>query len=92
MPGQLMPSIPVDEFEDDHAFMAHAVQLWAQGEEAELIRTQRPENYANVIAWGKGHAQMIPPPPGPEGEAPAAGPPPPGAPPESAPLQVPPQG
>lgn len=90
IPGQLMPSIPADEFEDDHGFMANATQLWAQGEEAELARAQKPGGYANVIAWGKAHAMMMPPPMPAEGGPTAGGPAPGSERPPDAPPQNPP--
>jgi len=80
MPGPLvpqpMPSVPVDEFEDDHMFSAQVVRNWAQT--AGRIREENPAGYANVILWGKGHAQMAMPPPGMPPGSPAPGATPPG--------------
>jgi len=78
-----LPSIPADEFEDDHQFMVDSVKEWAQKDEALRARTEKPLGYLNVIAWGKEHrlilvmSQMPPAPAG----APVGGPQgPPGAP------------
>jgi len=55
----LLPSEPVDEFEDNHQYVAEVVQAWSQQEDVRRdpggIRKENPEGYANVIAWGKSH-------------------------------------
>lgn len=64
MTGQtiLIPSEPVDEFEDNHQFAAEVVQAWSQEEDVRRepggIRSMNKEGYANVIAWGKSHAGL----------------------------------
>jgi hypothetical protein len=71
---QLMPSIPIDEFEDDHQFSANEIKQWAQTKDGREAKQTNPLGYANVIAWGKAHqmlaqiqaAPMI----GPDGQAP----------------------
>jgi hypothetical protein len=76
---KVMPSVPVDEFEDDHNFMARVVREWAQTEKARELRETNPDGYANVIAWGKAHFDMTQPPPMPPGgPGGPGGPPPPG--------------
>jgi hypothetical protein len=76
-PMGLEPSVPVDEFEDDHAFVADRVRQWAQKKEAIQQKKMNRAGYDNVILWGTRHkmlAQMMAaPPPGPDG-APADGP------------------
>lgn len=75
-----LPSIPVDEFEDDHQFVAQVIKDWTQTEQAMMVRQQNPDGYANVIAFGKAHAGLALPPPGMDPNAPPGpgGPPPPG--------------
>lgn len=60
---QLQPSIPADEFEDDHAFVVQAVQAWCTSATGRKVRETSPDGYANVVAFGKAHAQMAAPPP-----------------------------
>jgi hypothetical protein len=58
----LIPSEPVDDFEDDPQFAADVVRAWSQEEEVRRnpggIRKENPEGYANVVAWGKAHAGL----------------------------------
>ncbi len=86
---ELAPSIPADEFEDDHELTIQAIREWCQTSEVSGrggIRETNPGGYANVIAHGRDHLriiqmQMAPPMP-PEGDGeppPAGGPPPPEA-------------
>ena len=74
-PMGLEPSIPPDEFEDDHPFVADFVRQWAQKKEVvdpeTGIRWTNQAGYANVIAWGRAHkmiadmmAMQAAPPPG----------------------------
>lgn len=84
--GTFAPSVPIDEWEDDHLLMAQRVKEWAQ-KNSDLNDPTKPESYnplgyQNVIAWGKAHLMahnmsMMPPPmpdaPG-GGRAPSAGP------------------
>lgn len=69
----LIPSIPPDEFEDNHLFVGSVVREWAQTDQAIRARDANPAGYANVIAWGKAHLQLsgqgsgAPPPGGPPG-------------------------
>lgn len=68
MGNQLVPSIPVDEFEDDHQFCVAVVKEWAQSEDGRRAKDANPNGYGNVIAWGRAHQMLVPPPmPGPEG-------------------------
>ena len=55
---QLMPSIPADEFEDNHELMVQVVKEWAQKQGFDMRQTN-PAGYANVIAWGRAHQQML---------------------------------
>ena len=91
MPVKMLPSVPADEYEDDHLLMHTVVQEWAQKEGRRIRRLPgMASRYANVIAWGMAHLEManagMAPPsgaPAPEGggsgEAPKA-PPEPGVP------------
>jgi hypothetical protein len=59
----LEPSIPADEFEDNHELVVQLVQGWAQ--KAGLSggeRERNPDGYANVIAWGVAHQKFLNPP------------------------------
>jgi len=58
--GSLQPSIPVDEFEDNHQLAVLTVQGWAQ--KNWRLKDSNPAGYANVIAWGRGHANLANPP------------------------------
>lgn len=59
----IQPSIPADQFEDNHALMAQYVQEWAQKQAAPGgIRETNPNGYANVIAWGTKHQTLANPP------------------------------
>lgn len=58
----IQPSIPADEYEDNHVLASQFVQAWAQSEVGRMARKETPEGYANVIAWGKAHAAMANPP------------------------------
>lgn len=64
---QLTPSIEPDEFEDDHASVVKMVQAWSNSLPGRSVRESNPDGYANVIAFGKAHAEMAqdPPPPPP---------------------------
>jgi hypothetical protein len=62
-----IPSIPVDVFEDDHAFSALVVKDWAQTEEARAQKERNPDGYANVIAWARQHLNLLTPPAPPPG-------------------------
>jgi hypothetical protein len=85
-----MPSIPADMYEDDHAFSAGMVKIWAQTEDGRFEHKNNPDGYENVIAWMRAHLRMMtpppapaPPPPGPshhKAAPPAAGPQAPGTP------------
>lgn len=77
-PPQPMPSIPVDEFEDDHLFCAEVVKEWAQSEAAFELKNDpvkgNPAGYMNVILWAQQHlmianmAMMQQPQVGPDGK------------------------
>lgn len=79
--GNLLPSIPPDDFEDNHLFVGSCVREWSQSPQAMAARDANPAGYANVIAWAKAHMQMSgqgsgAPPPGPPpggGNGPAPG-------------------
>lgn len=59
------PSIPADEFEDNHQMVVQLVQGWAQSQPGRTAREQNPNGYSNVIAWGLAHQKMAQPPPPP---------------------------
>lgn len=61
--GMLLPSIPADEFEDNHEFMVQVVREWAATKAGMRAREESPAGYANVIAWGREHQMMAMPPP-----------------------------
>ena len=58
----IQPSIPADEYEDNHVLASSFVQAWAQSEQGRTARKENPNGYSNVIAWGKAHAVMANPP------------------------------
>lgn len=60
VPGQKVqiPSIPVDDFADDHAFVAQCIKDWAQTERAMDLQKTNPVGYSNVISFGKAHAGL----------------------------------
>jgi hypothetical protein len=76
-PGEMVPSIPPDVFEDDHIFVASVIKEWCQTEDARAIRDMNPSGYANVIAYGQASLQLS----GPPGPSAPPGPPQPGGPP-----------
>lgn len=82
MDGTFMPSIPADQWEDDHQFVVMVVRDWSQGPTGRYNKQKNPDGYANVIAWGTQHMKMALPPPGMEPLQPTGGgpPPPPGTP------------
>ena len=53
------PSIPVDEFEDDHQFVVAVIKEWTQTEKADELKQANPMGYRNVIAWAKAHLTII---------------------------------
>lgn len=62
----IQPSIPIDDFEDNHTLVAKYIQEWAQG--ASLpgqVRETNPNGYANVIAYGTASQKAANPPPPP---------------------------
>ena len=65
--GQFRPSIPPDDFEDDHMFVVQVIKKWCNSPRGIKMRKQNPEGYENVKAFGKAHMMMIPPPPMPDG-------------------------
>lgn len=79
MTGQPMPapSIPADEFADDHMLVVQIVREWAIDDNGRLEKQNNPAGYENVILWAKEHQMMAQPPPPPMDGA--GGPPPPGA-------------
>lgn len=100
-PGQMDPSIPCDQFEDDHMFVASVIKEWAQTEDARGIREMNPMGYANVMAYGTTSMQLSGPPgptappgagPSPGGAAPSSpgGPPQPNEPGQASGVAVPP--
>ncbi len=69
----LLPSIPPDEFEDNHLEHMNTVKEWAVSNEGIRAKGENLPGYQNVIAHGKAHysimlaqaAQAAPPPEGP---------------------------
>lgn len=61
------PSIPADEFEDDHELVVKVVQAFCTSPAGRKLRESNPDGYANVIAFGLAHAKLAqaPPPPPP---------------------------
>lgn len=79
-PMGMQPSVPVDQFEDDHQFVVDYMQQWSQTDEALGERQRNPQGYMNAIAWALGHKALAAPPAPPPGEegkgaAPPSGPP-----------------
>jgi hypothetical protein len=73
--GQFRPSIPPDDFEDDHMFVVEVIKKWCNSPRGIKMREQNPEGYQNVKSFGQAHMAMIPPPPMPDGSpVPAMGP------------------
>lgn len=58
----VQPSVPVDDFEDNHPLAAQYTQEWAQSEPGRMARKENPDGYANAIAWGRGHLKLANPP------------------------------
>ena len=84
--GELEPSIPVDEFEDDPAIVYATVRSWCVKDSGRKQRRENPRGYDNVVAYGKqAFARMQPPMPPPGMEQPGAAPMP-GPPQEQAPM------
>lgn len=61
------PSIPPDQFEDDHTFVVSMIRQWAQTDDAGQLRERNPEGYSNVIAYGLASMQLAGPPMPPPG-------------------------
>ncbi len=59
MAPTVMPSIPPDEFEDQHEFVVQVVKEWSQSEKADELRQSNPAGYQNVIAWAKAHLMIV---------------------------------
>lgn len=55
--GQILPSIPADEIEDDHLFVIRCFQEWSW-EYGLKAKDQNRAGYANVLAWVKQHLMM----------------------------------
>lgn len=51
----IMPSVPIDEFEDDHAEHEATVREWAISPAGLEVKKTNPAGYMNVIAHGKMH-------------------------------------
>lgn len=75
MPPQMVdvPTVQVDDW-DDHGWMANAMGLWLDSDEARDMRTSNPGGFANCVAWWKAQKGLSMPPPM------LGGPPPPGPP------------
>lgn len=61
----IQPSIPADDFEDNHPLVVQLVQGWCQGKSGRKEKQQNPDGYANVVAFGKAHAVLANPAPPP---------------------------
>jgi hypothetical protein len=63
LPQEPQPSIPADEFEDNHGLMVATFKEWAQKRRALNLRySQNPQDqkkYLNVLLWAKQHQQYI---------------------------------
>jgi hypothetical protein len=58
----IQPSIPPDQFEDDHALAAQTVQAYCNSSAGRQLRESSPDGYANVAAYGMAHLKMLQPP------------------------------
>lgn len=58
-PGDPQPSIQPD-WEDNHQFMTNLAKAYLV--DNSTLKTEKPDGYANVQAWGKAHEQMANPP------------------------------
>jgi hypothetical protein len=72
--GVFRPSIPADEFEDDHMFVVEVIKKWCNSPRGIKMRRENPEGYVNVKAFGQAHMAMIPPPAPMPGDVPPSGP------------------
>lgn len=58
--GQLHPSIPIDQFEDNHQLFVDTIRNWSQRNWK--MKDSNPAGYANVIAYGTDSAIAANPP------------------------------
>lgn len=66
------PSIPADDFADDPSMALTLVKNWCLSDAGRTAAKETPDGFANVVAFGKAYAAMIPQP------TPPPVPPPPG--------------
>lgn len=59
---QVMPSIPTDDFLDDAATMVKIVIAYCNSAPGRRLAEDNPDGLANVVAWGKAYADMMPDP------------------------------
>ncbi len=57
--GELMPSIPPDDFEMDHAFWVQTAKEWFNGEEGRKLKKNNLPGYMNVLARAKAELQIV---------------------------------
>jgi hypothetical protein len=66
-----VPSIPPDQFEDNHQFMAEEMRSWCVSSIGRRVRDANPDGYQNVVARGMAELALTqPPPPAPEAPTP----------------------
>lgn len=63
--GGTQPSIPVDEWEDDHQAAVNVIKAWCLSPAGIREKQSNLDGYSNVLAFGKAHEALIPKPPGP---------------------------
>ena len=59
LPPTILPSIPPDEFEDDHEEHFLHVKEWAVSPEGLVAKQTNPGGYLNVIAHGRAHEEIL---------------------------------
>ncbi len=57
--GELMPSIPPDDFEMDHAFWVQTAKEWFNGEEGRKLKKNNLPGYMNVLSRAKAELQIV---------------------------------
>lgn len=56
---QIVPTVPIDDFLDDHDIELESLKEWANSDDGQTARIDNPQGFANVRAHGMAHAQAI---------------------------------
>ena len=59
------PSIPIDEYADNHAFCDQIAKAFLQSSTGRNLKTSNPNAYQNVSLWGQAHEKLANQPPAP---------------------------